>query len=77
MKRCPRCKREFPSEFFDFPMIINGKYHWVCPICALALRNEVHGLNDTKFQGSIANEMLEKARQWVREHKKELTKCGF
>ena len=45
-------------------MFINGKYTKpICPICALALRNKIHGLNDKEFVGTMANEYLREARK--------------
>lgn len=42
-------------------MCVNGKYISACPLCALRIRNEIHGMGTEPFQGEIAREMFLKA----------------
>jgi hypothetical protein len=57
---CMRCGIVPKNEYLIQPLIFNGGYILVCPICALDLRNQIHGLpKGTPFQGPIAQEMYE------------------
>ena len=65
---CSRCEIEAPFNFIQ-PMFIGGSgYHLVCPECALAITNEIHGSNFTGFQGEMAQEILEQFREWKEEN---------
>lgn len=64
-RKCPKCKRKF-SEHLIQPMFVNGGYLDLCPLCALELRNTIHGLPlDTPFQGEIAQELYEEALEEI------------
>ncbi len=67
MKDCTECKREFP-DYLIHPMITTEGRFIVCPICALDMRNKIHGLNDTEFQGPIANLMLAETREYLKQN---------
>ena len=61
---CERCEKGFPDHLFD-SMFFEGGYITVCPICALAISNEAHGMTRTEFNGTMANEMLTEARAYA------------
>jgi len=68
-KKCSVCKIKFPMHLVQFMTHIQEGVicrYFVCPICALNLRNTIHGLNDKKFQGEVANILLEEAREFLR-----------
>lgn len=69
--RCGECKRGFPPELLS-PMFVQGGYTPpICGICALELRNKVHGIPPgVEFQGEIAQEMYEKALRHIGKGKK-------
>ena len=67
MRECPECHKSFPSHLIQ-PMIGFLPPRDMCPICALRIRNEEHGLpKDTPFQGEIAKEMHEEAKRFLKE----------
>ena len=65
MTECNECDRKFPDELVQ-PMFTSKGNTLCCPICALEIRNKIHGLNDTKFQGEMANELLEETRKFLK-----------
>jgi hypothetical protein len=66
MKTCPNCHNTFPSRLFA-PMMTSAGAVTLCPICALEVRNELHGLpEDTPFQGEVARAMYEEALTYVK-----------
>jgi len=66
MEKCHQCNRKFPSHLIA-PMMIDSSTFMACPICALAIRNEMHGLPpDTPFQGEIAGAMYHEAVEFLK-----------
>lgn len=64
--KCKECNRGFPVHLIN-PMCINGEYISVCPICALKIRNKIHGLpEDEPFTGTIANQLYEEAVEYLK-----------
>jgi ferredoxin len=69
MKKCKECKKKFPSHLVQpYTGVTNGQSFCidVCPLCALEIRNKQHGLNETKFQGEMANLLLHEAREFIK-----------
>lgn len=64
--KCSECNRQFPSGYVQ-PMITTRGNTFCCAVCALAIRNEIHGLNDKKFQGTEANKLLRKTQKYLKE----------
>ncbi len=61
MKACELCPNEYPDHLVQ-PMCIQGKYVIVCPLCALIIRNNIHGLPaTTPFQGEQAKRDYDEA----------------
>ena len=60
--KCGECKKDFPSKLLR-PMFAKGAYTPpICGICALRLRNSIHGLPpDTPFAGEVAHRMYKEA----------------
>lgn len=69
MIKCEDCKRKFPDHLIS-PLTIGrdgaSTSKYCCPICALKLTNEIHGINETEFQGEIAQSMLVEAKQFLK-----------
>ncbi|KKN70689.1 hypothetical protein LCGC14_0428440 [marine sediment metagenome] len=64
LKECEICKRMFPDLLIvEVPYV--GERPRMCPICALEVSNQAHGLNRTEFNGTMANEMLFEARAFL------------
>ena len=63
--QCKACQRDFPEHLMT---VVNYSHaNPICPLCALALRNKIHGLpSNTKFEGEIANDMWEEAMAVIR-----------
>ena len=66
--KCQKCKRNYPDR-----LINNGNFNgeWIdcCPICALKMRNEIHGLPpETPFNGEIAQGMYDEAVAYAKKH---------
>ena len=61
--KCNECKREFQDHLLA-PLIVGDRQvNPCCPLCALRLRNKIHGLPaDTPFQGEQAHAMWEEAK---------------
>lgn len=72
---CPRCKESFPSTVMSH--LIGSDYKEpLCAICALKIRNQIHGLpKNTPFQGKIAQEMYKKAKEIRKRRNKKCKKC--
>jgi NAD-dependent SIR2 family protein deacetylase len=71
--RCHKCKRQFPDHLIDnFIWVEHGekKEMRVCPICALDLKNKVHGTKLDHFTGPIAQSMLNQARAYLEDRKR-------
>lgn len=62
--KCDLCAKEFPSELIQTMFTSMGIIK-IDAMCALKLRNGIHGLNDKKFQGEQANELLEKTKKYL------------
>lgn len=63
MALCEKCKTDYPVHLINC-MYVTGCHLDVCPICALAISNEVHGMERENFaKGSLAQAMLEEARE--------------
>jgi len=65
--KCWYCSKDFPSEILS-PVIASGFHAFrestpsVCGICALEIRNHIHGLpKGTPFKGEVAQEMYSRA----------------
>ncbi len=68
--RCERCNLAYPPDLTT-PMFIarndgSGYTAPVCGICALEISNEIHGDNRTKFTGTQAEALRQKAIKWRR-----------
>lgn len=62
METCNQCKNEFPAWLVN-PLVASEGNSYCCPICALAIRNKMHGLpEDTPFHGETAQIMYEQAK---------------
>ncbi len=61
MKACETCPNEYPDHLVQ-PMYIQGQYFIVCPLCALTIRNAIHGLPATMpFHGEQAKKDYDEA----------------
>ena len=56
--KCERCGKLIPDRFIS-PMFVGGGYIKVDPECALEIMSEVHGHEITKFNGQMAQQLLE------------------
>lgn len=56
--KCPYCEKDRLSLA---PMITSeGVYQSICPVCALFIKNDIHGLpQSTPFSGLIARQMYD------------------
>ena len=60
-RKCDKCNRQFPEHLIH-PFWGSENIQQCCPICALKIRNEMHGLpKNTPFTGSQAQESYEEA----------------
>lgn len=67
--KCRQCKRKFPDGLIQ-SMCVNGDYVDCCPICALRIRNELHGLpRNTLFGGSLAQSLYKQAVEHLKQTK--------
>jgi len=67
VKKCSYCNHEFPEHLIQSIALIDEaglRYVPICPICALATLNKMHGIEQTEFQGQIANSLLKEAREY-------------
>lgn len=61
---CAECKRDFPERLLAPLQINKGGVNPCCPLCALMIRNLIHGLEpDTPFNGPNAAALHAEARQ--------------
>ncbi len=70
LKQCPQCKKKFPEHLIDrlFVSTPDGSdYRDSCPICALRIGNEIHGINRKEFTGTTAQQYLEEAQAFINE----------
>jgi len=68
-----RCEAWAPEEFIH-PFYTDseaigwdttyGEFYDLCPECALALKNEIHGFDHKSFIGGMAQQLLEDFRKW-------------
>lgn len=65
MKICEKCKKKFPNHLMPMPMFTSLGTYQVCAICALEIRNELHGLNDKEFVGEMANKLLNQTKEYL------------
>lgn len=69
--KCDVCKWDYPFEYLA-PLISSGvNKSNCCGICALELSNQQLGIKRTRFTGTIAEEMRQKAIKWRDTHTKE------
>lgn len=64
MKECLECGIIFSDDLIQ-PFISTKGNTYCCPICALEIKNKIHGLNDTEFTGENANKLLKRARKFI------------
>lgn len=63
---CENCGRSFPDHLIS-ALIHNTDSKFLCPICALSLRNQIHSLPEgTPFWGSVAQETYEEAIDYLK-----------
>lgn len=63
---CENCGRSFPGHLVSI-FIHNADEKLLCPICALSLRNQIHGLPEgTPFHGKIAQSIYEEAIEYLK-----------
>lgn len=61
---CQRCNWNYPAEFV-LPFRGTAFYYEACcGICALELKNQIHGTQDTVLTGSMAEKMRRYAIEW-------------
>lgn len=58
--KCKVCDWDYPSHLLS-PLVSNRGSEMMCGICALAVSNEIHGVNRDKFQGAGAEFMRQSA----------------
>lgn len=62
--KCDICDWDYPSDYlapFDASTLSVPR---CCGICALVLSNQVHGTTRKKFDGSMAEDMRQRAIEW-------------
>lgn len=64
MSKCNECKREFPTDYLQ-PLFSSRGNTICCAICALAIKNKMHGLNDKEFTGEESNRLLNKTKKYL------------
>ena len=67
LAECVRCAVPYPEWYLHSVIgsLVTGA---VCGVCALDITNAVHGVKRRSFQGEMANEALELAREWRRKN---------
>ena len=66
-RNCTECDKLFPAHLIQIFFTLDGE-RWVCPICALKLRNRMHGLPpDTPFHGERALALYNEALDYLAE----------
>lgn len=64
--KCPQCKRFFPGEFITLAFSTVRGHYQTCPICALKISNKDLGIKRNCFDGEIAEEMRQRALEYLR-----------
>jgi hypothetical protein len=67
MRKCDECEISYPDELVQ-PMTSSLGLAHLCGICALALKNRVHGTNDKKFSGPQAEAIRKRCVQYRKDH---------
>lgn len=62
---CDKCKKEFPEDMIQPFFSTRGNF-MLCAPCALEKRNKMHGFKDNKFNGSEANKLLFRTKEYLR-----------
>lgn len=65
---CGHCFLPYPDELLTPMMTTDGYTPPICGICALALKNQIHGTHLTQFIGEQAEEMRRRAWRWRNRH---------
>ena len=56
---CDHCKNSYKDKYIQ-PFVSHHGYQYVCPKCALELRNEIHDLPpDTPFSGGYSKDLYD------------------
>lgn len=64
MLNCERCTRSFPDRLIHRFSSNVGPAYDLCPICGLAITNEIHGSSLENFApGTLSQMWLEEARR--------------
>ena len=66
-KKCAKCKRVPPAGMLSELFLDGIDSPPICPVCALQIINEVHGLNRSGFDGSFAQWTLEETKKHYEE----------
>jgi hypothetical protein len=66
--KCERCHWTYPIRLLSAMKTSKGDTGEICGICALALKNEVHGTHDEHFNGQWAEHLRMEAISWRRRH---------
>jgi hypothetical protein len=69
MTECLECRIIFPDDCVA-PMITTKGDTFCCALCALKIRNQIHGWNDKKFAGKKANAMLKRVKKFLEKREK-------
>lgn len=64
MDKCNECGKHYPDGCISIMFTSKGNTK-CCGICALEIRNKIHGLNDKEFQGEMANECLNNCKKYL------------
>ena len=63
-KVCAECRRQYPADLIT-SMFTGGEYIMVDAVCALKIRNAVHGLpKGTPFNGPLAHRLWQKTTEY-------------
>lgn len=65
---CERCKWRYPARLLSSMTTSKGDTGEICGICALAVSNEVHGIQRTEFTGQWAEHLRQEAIEWRKRH---------
>ena len=68
MKRCFRCERKFPIRLLhtlNYASRAEEGSQLLCPICALEVKSEIHGVKFKKFTGTTAEKLRQEAIKYV------------
>ena len=69
--KCSTCKRHFPDHLISKMTVftpLDGLKQTdpLCPVCALYMRNKIHGLpSGTPFNGELAEANRQEAIKWL------------